>query len=376
MKRLLVSIQAAFVVLLASSFAFAAPSFKDQLKARKLTAEAKKLAQKGKKTKAAKKFAKADKLVPAPSTKLELAKILVDLEDFVQASDVLEECMDQSPVRAWGEKKAQTKCIELASEVDDKMPRLAVVVIEPSSEEVIIMIDGEDYDPSEGEIGYNPGKFKITAEADGYDDYKKKVKLEEGDRKTIEITLKGGIDEEDEEDEEDEDSGGLSPIPAYIAWGLGAAGVGVGIGFGVAAIQTTNQVLADYKCENGECPKEAENDLNIAKLNGNLSTAGFIIGGVGVAAGTILYLLADTGDDGDEEEGDDDDDDDGMLKIEARPILAARLRGRDRIFLRLASPSRPKPRGGPSGPPLFFGAGELSPHNLCGVDLTGMEIPI
>jgi tetratricopeptide (TPR) repeat protein len=265
MKRLLVSVQAAFVILLATSFVVAAPSFKDRMTAKKLGAEAKQLAQRGKHEKAAKKYSKADKLVPAPSYKLALAKVLLELEDLVQASEVLEECMDQSPVRQWGEKNAQKKCIELASEVDDKMPRLAVVVIEPSSEDVIIQIDGEDYDPSEGEIGYNPGKFKITAEAEGYEDYTKKVRLEEGDRTTIEITLKGGVDEDDEEEETEEDSGGLSPIPAYIAWGLGAAGVGVGIGFGIAAIQTTNKVLADYGCENGQCSAEAENDLNIAK---------------------------------------------------------------------------------------------------------------
>ena len=162
MKRLLVSSHVAFVILLATSFAFAAPSFRDRMQARKLGATAKQLARQGKHEKAAKKYAQADKLVPAPSYKLELARVLLELEDYVQSSEVLEECMDQTGIQQWGEKSAQKKCIELASEVDDKMPRLAVVVIEPSSEDVIIQIDDEDYDPSEGEIGYNPGKFKIT----------------------------------------------------------------------------------------------------------------------------------------------------------------------------------------------------------------------
>lgn len=322
MTRFLVSLQAAFAVLLVSALVAAAPTFKDRMNARRAMSQGKKLAAIGKHKKAAKKFKEADELVPAPSHKLELAKMLVELRDLVQASEVLEECMDQGPIRQWQEKSAQKKCIEVASEVDDQLPRLAVVVIEPSSEEVIIMIDGEDYDPSEGEVGFNPGKYKVTAEADGYEPFKKTVKLTEGDRETLEITLKGGGDDkEDDDEEEDDDDGGISPIPAYIGWSLGAVGIAAGIGFGVAAIQTTNQVITDYGCENGECPSEAEDDLNIAKLNGNLSTAGFIVGGVGIAGGTILFLLSDMGGDDDDEEEDDDDDDEGMLKIEARPLV-------------------------------------------------------
>lgn len=319
MKQFLRAAPAAVVVLLTASVAMAAPTFQDKMSARKLEAEAKQLLRQDQPEKAAKKLAQADKLVPAPSTKLELAKILVDLGDLVQASDVLEECMEQKSV-PWNERGNQKQCIELASKVDDRLPRLTVVVIEPSSEDVTIMIDGEDYDPSEGEIGFNPGKLKVTAEADGYKKFVKRVKLKEGDRTTVEVTLKAAAEKDDKADEAEESSGGLSPIPAYVFWGLGAAGVGVGIGFGIAAIQSTNDVLAAYKCENGECPPEAEDDLNIAKLNGNLSTAGFIIGGVGIAAGTIFYLLADTdGDDAPKE--DDDDEDAGMLKIEARPMI-------------------------------------------------------
>lgn len=317
--KLFVLTQALLIFALASASAAAAPTFKDRMEAQKLAQEAKQLSRQGKHKQAAKNYKKADKLMPAPSYKLEMAKELLELEDLVQANEVLLECMDQGPIRQWAEKAAQKKCIELASKVDDRLPRIAVVVIEPSSEEVIIMIDGEDYDPSDGEIGFNPGKHEITAEAEGFANFKKKVTLKEGDRETVEITLKGRKKEPEKEEEADDEGGGLSPIPAYIGWGLGAVGLGVGIGFGIAAITSTNDVLTLYGCENGVCPPEAEADLDVAKLNGNLSTAGFIVGGVGIAGGTILYLLADT--DGDDESEESEDEDEGMLKIEARPMI-------------------------------------------------------
>ncbi len=322
MTRRFLSLQMYLLLLLATSLAVAAPSAKDNAKARQLGAAAKRLLAQGNKEAAAKKFMKADKLVPAPSHKLELAKILVDLEDFVQATEVLEACMDQTPIRKWAEKTAQKKCIVLASKVDDRLPRIAVVIIEPSSEDVAILIDGEDYEPSEGEVGFNPGTYQITAKAQGFDAFSKKVTVKEGDRKTIEVSLESDDNEDDDAGATggaDDGGSGLSPLPAYIAWGLGVAGVGIGIGFGVVAIQTTNEVLSVYECDKGECPPDAEDDLNVAKLNGNLSTVGFIIGGVGIAAGTVLYLLADTGDDEDDEDGDEDEA--GMLKIEARPLL-------------------------------------------------------
>lgn len=319
MKQLFLISQTILFVALISSAATAAPTFKDRMEAQKLAREAKQLSRRGKHKQAAKNLKKADKLMPAPSYKLETAKELLELDDLVQANEMLLECMDQGPIRQWAEKSAQKKCIELASKLDDRMPRIAVVVIEPSSDEVIIMIDGEDYDPSDGEIGFNPGKHQITAEADGFKNFKKKVTLKEGDRETVEITLEGRKKEPEKEEEAEDSDGGLSPIPAYIGWGLGAVGVGVGIGFGIAAITSTNDVLSLYDCKNGVCPPEAEADLDVAKLNGNLSTAGFIVGGVGIAGGTILYLLADT--DGDDTEESDDDGDEGMLKIEARPLI-------------------------------------------------------
>ncbi|MEZ4444684.1 MAG: hypothetical protein R3B72_36755 [Polyangiaceae bacterium] len=294
----------------------AAPDWQNRKEAQKLVLEAKGLAKQGDFKKAAKKYKKADELTPAPSYKLELARMLVALEDFVQAAEVLTGCVETEP-RQWAEKVAFKKCQQLQAEVEERTPTLEVTVFEPSADQVSIRIDGDAYDPAEGPLAFNPGKVKVEASADGYEEFSKTVKLKEGDRETLEITLKGGkkAKKDEEEDEEGDDGGGLSPIWAYSTWGLGAVGLGVGIGFGIAAIKSTNEILRLYGCEDGVCPPEAAADLDTAKLNGNVSTAGFIIGFAGLTTGTILYLLS--GDDEDESEPSDEEG----VEVEAKPIL-------------------------------------------------------
>ncbi len=315
MKRRWIAVAA----LTASLFSVAdakAASWKDRQNAQKLGKEAKALAVKGDFEEAAAKYREADELVPAPSYKLELARMLAANKDLIGASEVLAACVETEP-RQWVEKVAYQNCKKFITEVDERTPTIEVTVFEPSADEVTITVDGESYEPGEGPVGYNPGKVKISAEADGYEPFDKTVKLMEGEKEAIEITMTkaGATADEDGEDEED-DGEGISPVWAYASWGVGAVGLGLGIGFGVSAIQTTNEVIRAYDCQDSVCPPEAADDLATAKLNGNISTAGFVIGFTGVTAGTILFLLSSAMDD-DESDAVDDE----TAGIEATPIL-------------------------------------------------------
>jgi len=320
MKRLRCSVLVVLCVLLSASLALAKPSYRDVRTARKLAREGRALIKRGKFQRAAKKFKKADDLVPAPSYKLELAKMLIELGDLLRAGEVLEAAVDTSP-RQWAEKKAKKRSAKLLDEVHERTPSLEVQIFEPEASKVTVTIDDEDYDVADGELELNPGEYDVAAEAKGYEPLHRKVELKEGDRKSVEVSLKR-IGGDDEESQDEAGGGGLSPIPAYVAWGVGGVALGLGVGFGIAAIKSTNEVLQYYKCEDNVCPPDAEEDLAIAKLNGNVSTAGFIIGGVGVAAGTVLFLLADKGsadEAGDEQ--DEPDEEGSLLRLEARPLL-------------------------------------------------------
>lgn len=297
MMRQVLGLATAAVLTLGAATAGAQPSWRDKAEAKQLYRQGKFLVRKGDFEAAAEKFQAADEKDPQPSYKLELARMLVEKGAFAEATSTLEACSALEP-KQWAEKNAQKKCGTFADEVNERSPKLGVQIFEPEASLVTVTVDGDTVDPGDGPFALDPGEHEVEAEAEGYESFSKKVQLEESKTETVEITLQKSAASLGDDGGKKGGGGGLSPIPAYVAWGVGAVGLGLGIGFGVSAIQTTNQVLRDYGCEDNACPAEAEDDLNTAKLNGNISTAGFVIGFTGVVAGTVLFLFS--GDDEDE----------------------------------------------------------------------------
>jgi len=297
MMRQVLGLTTAAVLTLGAATADAAPSWRDRAEAQQLYQQGKLLVRKGDFDAAAEKFEAADDKDPQPAYKLELARMQVEKGSFQAAKSTLEACNALEP-QQWAQKNAKKQCGTFADEVSERAPKLGVQIFEPEASLVTVSVDGEVVAPDDGPFALDPGDHQVSAEAEGYESFNETVTLEESKTESLEITLTKATDTTGNDNQSGGGSGGgLSPIPAYVAWGVGAVGLGLGIGFGVSAIQTTNQVLSDYGCEDNQCPAEAEDDLSTAKLNGNISTAGFVIGFTGVVAGTVLFLLS----------GDDDD---------------------------------------------------------------------
>ncbi|MEO8875400.1 MAG: hypothetical protein ABI461_07430 [Polyangiaceae bacterium] len=76
----------------------------------------------------------------------------------------------------------------------------------------------------------------------------------------------------------------------YAALGVGAAGVVVGGIFGALALGAHGSL--NDECPNGNCPASKQDDISSYHTKGTVSTIGFIVGGVGLAAGAVLILTA------------------------------------------------------------------------------------
>lgn len=80
-------------------------------------------------------------------------------------------------------------------------------------------------------------------------------------------------------------------ILALIAGGIGVVGLGVGTAFGVAAM--TKKSDAESVCASDPCGTQAgANKWSDAGSAGNISTIAFIVGGVGVVGGAVLWFTA------------------------------------------------------------------------------------
>ncbi|HMI82657.1 MAG TPA: tetratricopeptide repeat protein, partial [Polyangiaceae bacterium] len=80
---------------------------------------------------------------------------------------------------------------------------------------------------------------------------------------------------------------------AWIAYGMGAAGIAVGTYFGVRAM--SDQKTADDNCTNDGCRNSNGTSANSEAIkSANISTVGFGVGVLGVGLGTVLLLSRGT----------------------------------------------------------------------------------
>jgi hypothetical protein len=84
-------------------------------------------------------------------------------------------------------------------------------------------------------------------------------------------------------------AGGRSIVPVVIAYGVGAAGIAVGSIFGATALGKRSDL--DAVCSNRQCPPTRKDDITSLKTASTISTIGFIVGAVGVVAGTALLVF-------------------------------------------------------------------------------------
>ncbi len=311
---------------LAAGDAFAAPTARDREEAGQMVAEAKKAVREGDFKKALKKYKRADELVPQVQFKLAAGKLLADLGHLVEAGAALRAAAEQKAAGA-AEVQAQTEAQKALAEIERRTPKLHVEVFKPEASKVTVRIDDKDIEPGTSRP-LNPGKHEVVATAAGYQDWQKTVRLDEAEKKSVEISMRAageagaaepaatpaGPDADKDDRDADKPAapsvkaarakGGAVPKwAAWSAWGLTAASLGVGVAFGVYAIQTTNQVLTDYNCLNGTCPgppfnkdpqqiQNAKDDLSVAKMNGNISTAFFVVAGVSAVGASVLTYFA------------------------------------------------------------------------------------
>jgi hypothetical protein len=85
---------------------------------------------------------------------------------------------------------------------------------------------------------------------------------------------------------------GTQKILALVAEGLGAVGLGVGSAFGVVALSRKND--AESACPNLCMDASGVNKWSDAKRAADISTVAFVVGGIALAGGAVLWFTART----------------------------------------------------------------------------------
>ena len=261
--------------------AFAQPTVMQKLESDKLFREGKRLYGDGKYKEACAALAKSDELDPAIGTVGLLAACHEKQGDLVAAwKGYLE-------TKRRAEAKRDDRAAFAAEQAEAIKARLAKLTITSRGKESGLEVTRDGESVPESVLGVpvpvNPGDHAVMARIPGAAEWKMQVTLKEGEARTVEIPAYG-------------EAGGSSAFPprwlAYVVGGVGVAGIGAGVVGGVVAMSANEDSMNKKVCAPTAriCPER-----DTAFTAATLSTVGFIAGGVGVAAGVVLFFLSSDG---------------------------------------------------------------------------------
>jgi hypothetical protein len=303
------------------------PSSAETAAARGLAVEGLKLADVGKCNEAVDKLARAEKLHHSAIVQGRLGECQIALGRLVDGTENLRKILREpvppnpSPALSKARERAQTA-------LDGAKPKIAFLMISLKGPKEVgaatVTVDGESVPVAllDADRPTDPGEHVIEASAPGYLKASARVSVKEAERKAVSVRL-------------DVDPNAVAPLPApgpaesaagsqhapppattlpasrdtrpaiggdttsassaapnrtgaYIAWAIGGVAIAVGAGFGAVAMKGKS----DLTCPGNQCIPSDSDKLSQAKTMGNVSTVGFIVGGVGVALGTVLFFSA------------------------------------------------------------------------------------
>ena len=253
------------------------------------------LMQKGRYDAAAVLFRKADESFHSPMFLLFGAEAEQKRGQLVEARSLLqrildEELADDAPQAFRNAKKeAKTR----AEQLDARIPTVTITVTGADAADTTVMLDGRELTAEElgRPLQVNVGSHEASATvADGVGD-RRRFDVAEGDERRIALTLP----------EADDVAAADSPSWLWpsVAYGVGAVGLVIGVGAGAAflgELSDLESACAAHGSDPTVCPAERRDDADSVKTLGTVSTVGWVVAVLGVAAGTAL-LLVDMGDD-------------------------------------------------------------------------------
>ncbi len=286
-------------LLLCAGPAFAEPSAADRATARSLAGEGYQALQSKDYAAAVDRFSRADALVHAPTLMIDWARSLVGLGKFVEAQEryeqIIREGVDSKSPKSW-QKALNDAGVELAA----LKPRLAWVTISiAGSNEARVTIDGSPVPPAAIGVrrAVNPGQRSLRVVAKGYLAQKRMLELAEGSDTHAEFTLELDPDQRaasssllDTAPAPAPSQPKHSPVPMYVAFGVGGAGLVLGGVTGALALSKHSQ-LSKACAGDGGCPPSQSSTLSSYHTVATVSDVGFGLGVAGIGAGLALWLF-------------------------------------------------------------------------------------
>jgi hypothetical protein len=277
------------------------PSSADLATARTLGIEGMKLADEGNCKDAVDRLRRAENIHHAPTTLERLGECQIQVGQIVDGLESLRRVMRENASGNEAFQRAQDRARDIFDKNHDRPGKLTITVSGgPASPRVTL--DGNPVPAAVLGIARStdPGEHVIAASAAGYKSVEQRVKLSEKGSETVAIAMEVDPNAPKEQPKpveplvvKDRPTPGERKhnyVPAILATGVGVAGVAFGGIFGAVALSTKSNL--DNQCQSKQCPDSAKGTYDSARTQATLSTVGFIVGAIGLAAGITLFVFA------------------------------------------------------------------------------------
>jgi len=262
--------------------------------ARTLGIQGVQLADAGKCPEAIEKLSRAEALHHAPTILGRLGECQVNVGEVVTGTEnlnmVVREVLPASAPKVFRDAQERAQKVLTAA-----MPKIAQLVLRvtPANVKPTVSVAGKPVPPAllGAERPTNPGAHQVMVSAEGYKPVQVTVTLAEGEHQEVTLQLEkdptanalpAAVTTPAAESAAPQPAAKKSKVPAFVAFGVGGAGLIVGGITGGLALSKAGD------CPNKQC--ETQSDLDSAKTMATISTIGFGVGIAGVAVGTILLL--------------------------------------------------------------------------------------
>jgi hypothetical protein len=316
---------------MAAALAQEEPSAEETAAARALALEGIKLADAGRCEEAIERLARAERLRHAPVVLGRLGECQIARGRLVEGTEtlrkMLREPLPSSPPEVV--LAARERAQGVLDKTKNRIGALNIVVQGPDdTAQVSVMVDGQPMNAALLEVDRptDPGDHLIEAVAPGFSTASSRVSVGVGSRQRVVIELvpdpHAALPEpasrapasaaltagaasspsiiaagNDERASGDAPSGNERALgqpdhtAAYVAWGAGGVAVAAGSVLGVMAF--TRKGDLEEECPDNVCPATSRDRLESARGVGTAATVSFIVAGAAVGLGTVLYFTAE-----------------------------------------------------------------------------------
>jgi hypothetical protein len=285
--------------------AFAEASSSDKAAAEALFDEGRRLAQAGKFAEGCPKLEASQKLDPALGTLLNLADCNEKLGKTASAWAQYREAT--SLARAAGSSEREKFATDRSKALEPHLSTLTIRVAAGDAGAAPVEVKRDGMSVNSAELGsaipVDPGAHEVTAASPGMKAWSSKIDVGKDAAKVeVEVPKLEPADgttpaTAGPTDESPAKSHGSSLRPVAIAVGaVGIVGIGVGAFFGLSASSSWSEAKDTCNDVPNGCSSEGVKQQQSASTKATVSTVAFIAGGAFLAAGTVLWFTAGSGD--------------------------------------------------------------------------------